>query len=120
MALNAEKRAELGHYLTSLRDAVGISQEVAGERVGVSRVQIARWEGGKSVPDWDKLADIANAYQSSLQELRARYGLDTQTDLSAWALSLAHRIERRTNNLSKEQRIRVEKTIDSVLNLTAA
>ena len=41
----------LGERISAGRRAAGISQEVLGERLGVSRQAISKWEGDAAVPE---------------------------------------------------------------------
>lgn len=44
MKTNSERRQINGEWIKALRKALGFSQEVFAERVGVSRPSVARWE----------------------------------------------------------------------------
>jgi transcriptional regulator with XRE-family HTH domain len=114
-----EERRESGRYLAGLRDRSGLTQHEAAERIGISRVQLARWEAGTSRPEWERLDSIADAFLVDVKEIRARCGYLKEEDrLSPWAVSLAHRIERRALHLKAPQRKALEKTIDSLLTFT--
>ena len=41
----------LGERIAAGRRAAGISQEALGERLGVSRQAISKWEGDAAVPE---------------------------------------------------------------------
>lgn len=55
--------------IKSLRKQSGMSQESMGERIGVSRQAITKWENGTGVPDVSNLIAIAELFQVSLDEL---------------------------------------------------
>lgn len=43
----------LGERIQKERTARGLSQEALGERVGVSRQAVSKWEADKAIPDID-------------------------------------------------------------------
>lgn len=55
--------------IKNLRKQSGMSQESMGERIGVSRQAITKWENGTGVPDVSNLIAIAELFQVSLDEL---------------------------------------------------
>ena len=59
----------LGERLKELRTRAGFSQEMAAERVGVSRQAVAKWESGRTIPSAENLAALAQLYQIPLEEL---------------------------------------------------
>lgn len=57
-----ERLAEaFGDWLSRARAGQGLTQEVAAERAGVSRVQWARWEAGAGLPRRTSIPAIARA-----------------------------------------------------------
>ena len=57
------------HNITMLRKANNLSQEEVAEKVNVSRQAYAKWERGESVPDIEKCADLAELYNTTLDDL---------------------------------------------------
>ena len=55
--------------LTELRKREGLSQDELGERLGVSRQTISKWELGQSYPDFKKLVAVSDYFHLSLDEL---------------------------------------------------
>lgn len=55
--------------LADFREAAGITQEGAGQRVGVTRQTIAAWERGDRSPSVEQLARLALAFRVSLADL---------------------------------------------------
>ena len=55
-----------------LRIKNGYTQEQIAEMLGVSRQAVSKWENGDSVPDMDKIAKLADAFDVSLDELLGR------------------------------------------------
>ncbi|MCY6356866.1 DUF5680 domain-containing protein [Clostridium sp. ZS2-4] len=55
--------------LQMLRREKGLSQENLAEKIGISRQSIAKWEGGKSYPDLDKLIQLSDLFKISIDKL---------------------------------------------------
>lgn len=55
--------------LKVLRTQKGYTQEEIANRLNVSRQAVSRWETGKSVPDIENLALLAEIYSISIDEL---------------------------------------------------
>ena len=53
----------------SARRKAGLSQAVAGERLGVAAAAVCQWETGKTYPDPRRLPEIAKLYGCSIEEL---------------------------------------------------
>lgn len=52
----------LGERIAAGRRAAGISQEALGERLGVSRQAISKWEGDAAVPELEKLIALSRLF----------------------------------------------------------
>ncbi len=59
----------LGQRIQELRKEQGLSQEALGEKLGVSRQAISKWEGDGAVPEVDKLIALSRLFGFSLNEL---------------------------------------------------
>ena len=59
----------LGQRIQELRKKQGLSQEALGEKLGVSRQAISRWEMDGAVPEVDKLIALSKLFGVSLDEL---------------------------------------------------
>ena len=59
----------LGQRIQELRKGHGLSQEALGEKLGVSRQAVSRWEMDGAVPEVDKLVAMARLFDVSLNEL---------------------------------------------------
>lgn len=46
---------ELAAQIAALRKKHGFSQEELGEKLGVSRQAVSKWESGQAVPELEKL-----------------------------------------------------------------
>ena len=52
----------LGEKIYSLRVKNGLSQEAFGEKLGVSRQSVSKWETDQSVPELDKIVMISELF----------------------------------------------------------
>lgn len=55
--------------LMDLRKSKGLSQEELGEKIGVSRQSVSKWELGTSYPDFTRLVVLSDYYGITLDEL---------------------------------------------------
>ena len=60
---------EFGNRLYELRKQKGLSQEELANRLDVTRQTISKWELGDSTPDMDKLVQLGELFEISLDEL---------------------------------------------------
>lgn len=58
--------------LVTLRKQKGLSQEQLGEEIGVSRQTVSKWESGSSTPEMDKLIQLSNFFDVSVDYLVGR------------------------------------------------
>ena len=56
----------MGQRIGSQRKKLGLSQEALGERVGVSRQAISKWESDGTVPEIDKLISLSRLFSVSV------------------------------------------------------
>ena len=59
----------LGQRIQEHRLRLGLSQEGLGEKLGVSRQAVSRWEADGAVPDTDKLIALSRLFGITLNEL---------------------------------------------------
>jgi len=59
----------LGQRIQEGRAALGLSQEGLGEKLGVSRQAVSKWEADAAVPDIDKLIALSKLFGVSLNGL---------------------------------------------------
>ena len=59
----------LGQRIQAHRTRLGLSQEGLGEKLGVSRQAVSRWEADGAVPDTDKLIALSKLFGITLNEL---------------------------------------------------
>lgn len=60
---------KLQDNLIQLRKQKGYSQEELAYQLGISRQSVSKWESGMSTPELDRLIEIADLYEVSLDEL---------------------------------------------------
>lgn len=58
--------------LMGLRRSRGWSQEELGDRLGVSRQTVSKWETGQTTPELEKLVELAEVFGLSIDELVGR------------------------------------------------
>ena len=60
---------ELAEQIAALRKKHGFSQEELGEKLGVSRQAVSKWESSQAVPELEKLKELCRIFGVSLNEL---------------------------------------------------
>lgn len=59
----------LGEKIYNLRTEKGFSQEALGEKLGVSRQSVSKWETDQSVPELDKIVTLSEVFKVSTDYL---------------------------------------------------
>ena len=59
----------LGQRIQELRKGLDLSQEGLGERMGVSRQAISKWEGDQTIPELDKLIALSKLFGLTVGQL---------------------------------------------------
>jgi len=59
----------LGEKISSLRNGEGMSQGDLAEKLNVSRQSVSKWETNASIPDLDKLIQLSDLFNLTLDEL---------------------------------------------------
>ena len=62
-------KLKFNEKLIKLRKASGLSQEELGDKLNVSRQTISKWELGETTPEMDKLEELSNLFEISIDEL---------------------------------------------------
>lgn len=90
----------LGQRIQNLRRAAGLSQEGLGEKLGVSRQAVSKWEADGAVPELDKLIALGKLFGVSLNELLHldSAGDEAEESIDETAVCLARR-RRRVKNV---------------------
>ena len=60
---------KFGDKLIELRKKKGYSQEELAEKLGVSRQSVSKWESNNTYPETDKIIQIANLFDCSMDDL---------------------------------------------------
>lgn len=60
---------EWNERIAAARKAAGLTQEALGEKLGVSRQAVSKWESGASDPSTSNLLALARLYGISAEEL---------------------------------------------------
>ena len=60
---------KFGDKLIELRKKNGYSQEELAEKLGVSRQSVSKWESNNTYPETDKIIQIANLFDCSMDDL---------------------------------------------------
>lgn len=60
---------EWNERIAAARKAAGLTQEALGEKLGVSRQAVSKWESGASDPSTSNLLALARLYGVSAEEL---------------------------------------------------
>lgn len=62
----------VGQRIAQKRKELGLSQEGLGERLGVSRQAIYKWESDATLPEIEKLINLSREFSVSVDWLLAR------------------------------------------------
>ena len=61
--------SSLGQSLTRARKKQGLTQEQVGEKLGVSRQTISKWELDETLPDIRQAKELSRLYETTLDDL---------------------------------------------------
>ncbi|MFD7016684.1 helix-turn-helix domain-containing protein [Streptomyces sp. NPDC059928] len=87
------RRRQLGVRLLALRDARGWSAEEAGERAGVSKATVSRYERAKGNVRWNQVDQLCRAYEAPDEEREALVELAKNSKATeAWWVPLAGKL----------------------------
>lgn len=67
--MTEEKKVSIGERMLQLRNQHHMTQENLAEQLGVSRQSISKWELDKTLPDVEKLIQLLELYQVSIDYL---------------------------------------------------
>ena len=59
----------LGQRIQELRKGLDLSQEELGEKMGISRQAISKWEADQTIPDLDKLIALSKLFGLTIGQL---------------------------------------------------
>lgn len=60
---------EIGEIIKTERKKIGMTQEVLAEKLSVSRVAVAKWEQGASIPTPNHIAELSEILNISITQL---------------------------------------------------
>ena len=72
---------EIGKRLREMRTEKDVSQEELAEQLGVSDSTIGRWEGGRAIPDGEKIYKLCKLFRCSPERLLRTYVKDNDEHL---------------------------------------
>ena len=88
----------LGRRIQEARKAAGLSQESLGERLGVSRQAVSKWETGTADPTTSNLLALAKLFGVPAEELLR----ETRGELGELSLAIAEKVIHVSLNSSSE------------------
>ena len=71
---------EFKEKLICLRKQKGLSQKNLGDEIGVTRQTVSKWELGETTPDMDKLIQLSELFEISIDELVGKTDCDVKDD----------------------------------------
>ena len=60
---------KFGDKLIALRKKKGLSQEELAEKLSVSRQSVSKWESNNTYPETDKIVQICNIFECTMDDL---------------------------------------------------
>ncbi|MFJ2707034.1 helix-turn-helix domain-containing protein [Streptomyces sp. NPDC087428] len=94
------RRRQLGVRLFALRDTCGLSAEEAGQRAGVSKATVSRYERAKGNVRWNQVDQLCRAYGAPDEERRALVELAKNSrDTEVWWIPFAGKLPGRMRTL---------------------
>lgn len=94
------RRRQLGVRLLALRDTCGLSAEEAGERAGVSKATVSRYERAKGNVRWNQVDQLCRAYGASDEERQRLVELAKNSrDTEVWWIPFAAKLPDRMRML---------------------
>ena len=86
----------LGEQIQSLRKTAGLSQEELGDKLGVARQSVSKWESDTTVPELDKLIAMSRLFGVSMGALlNLEEPEDTTEELTQRELTAVEEIAKR-------------------------
>lgn len=83
----------IGERIAEKRKSLGLSQEALGEKLGVSRQAIYKWEADQSLPEVDKLIGLSRLYNVSVGWLLGEEQEDSNEGTPEFSEEQIHLIE---------------------------
>jgi transcriptional regulator with XRE-family HTH domain len=73
------KHTQFGKFLARKRKAAGLTLQAVADQIGVTKANVYQWEAGTWLPDPSLLEPLAQAVNTSYEELFTRAGYDPKT-----------------------------------------
>lgn len=84
-----------GEYLKKLRTENNLSQEKLGEKLGLSRQSVSKWEQGNAAPDIENIVKLSKLYNVSVESiLNGEDDKKTEPDITEAAKAKAPEAEK--------------------------
>ncbi len=96
---------KLGEKIYKLRNLHKMSQEDLAQRLNVSRQSISKWENNTSVPELEKLIQLSEVFQLTLDELVKGKSIPGETVHSLSDIACAEEIDIEKKEEKKEEKI---------------
>ena len=96
-------KGSVGERLLQLRNQKGMTQEELAEYLNVSRQSVSKWELNKTLPDVDKLMQLSELYEVTLDYLVK--GVETPSEEEGIEDDLASENEELRKGLTEEERM---------------
>ena len=93
---------KIGKFIASNRKKKGLTQEMLGERLGVSNKTISRWENGNYMPDLSLLIPLSEELDITLNELLNGEKITNENIMKTTEESLKNTIDYSKKKIEKE------------------
>lgn len=88
---------DIGERIRNRRRSLGMNQDELAELASLNRVTVAKYETGKFEPGAQALSRIADALETSVDELLGRNKPEQQTEVNDEAMAIRERLRRDPN-----------------------
>lgn len=88
---------DIGERIRNRRRSLGMNQDELAELASLNRVTVAKYETGKFEPGAQALSRIADALETSVDELLGRNKPEQQTEVNDEAMMIRERLRRDPN-----------------------
>lgn len=88
---------DIGERIRNRRRSLGMNQDELAELASLNRVTVAKYETGKFEPGAQALSRIADALETSVDELLGRNKPEQQTEVNDEAMTIRERLRRDPN-----------------------
>ena len=68
ISLDSARSGPSPGYITTLREALGLTQKELGERLGVDKMTVSRWERGTMCPSAESLAALEKVRRQAVRK----------------------------------------------------